>query len=122
MAAWRRKALEIFPELASKIDEDAFSPYALFFMLLPFSEQAHRRGDNDSLRRVYGYAQWCHHQRHGSDLPHAVGVAFSEHLFDWGLREQIAPEAPAYAACAPGVRWLPAGGRGARFTSMAQET
>ena len=81
----------MFPELASEIDTDAFSPYALFFILLPFAHVAHRNGDDDALRRVYGYAQWCHHQRHGSELPNAVAVAFYEHLFDnWGLREQIA--------------------------------
>ena len=69
-----------------------FSPYALFFILLPFAHEAHRNGNDDALRRVYGYAQWCHHQRRGSELPNAVAVAFYEHLFDsWGLREQIAP-------------------------------
>jgi hypothetical protein len=92
MAAWRRKAFELFPELRDDIESDAFSPYALFFMLLPFTRQAHRRGDDDALRRAYGFAQWCHHQRRGSELPNAVAVAFFEHLFDdWSVREDVVP-------------------------------
>lgn len=92
MAVWRRKALEAFPELTEKIDVEAFSPYALFFVLLPFVRDAHRRGDTDAQRRTYAFAQWCHHQRSGSELPNAVGVAFYEHVFDdWSVREQVAP-------------------------------
>jgi hypothetical protein len=90
MAAWRRNALRLFPELHDQIEGgDAFSPYAFFFLLLPFARDAHKRGDQEALRRVYGFAQWCHHQRAGSELPNAVDVAFYEHLFDdWSLREQ----------------------------------
>jgi hypothetical protein len=92
MAAWRRNALTLFPELHDEIEREALSPYALFFMLLPFARDAHKRGDQDALRRTYGFAQWCHHQRRGSELPNAVDVAFYEHLFDdWSLREQIVP-------------------------------
>lgn len=75
-----------------RIDVDAFSPYALFFVLLPFVRDAHRRGDTDAVRRTYAFAQWCHHQRSGSERPNAVAVSFYEHLFDdWSLREQVAP-------------------------------
>lgn len=100
MTAWRRRALELFPELTDDIARDAFSPNALFFELLPFARDAHRQHDDDALHRVYGFAQWCHHQRRGSQLPNAVAVAFYEHLFDdWGLREQTAPWlSPAVAA------------------------
>lgn len=92
VSVWRRKALEAFPELTEKIHEDAFSPYALFFVLLPFVRDAHRCGDTDVVRRTYAFAQWCHHQRRGGELPNAVAVAFYEHLFDdWSLREQVAP-------------------------------
>lgn len=93
MAAWRRHALELFPELREEIEgDDVFSPISLFFELLPFALDAHRRADDEALRRVYGFAQWCHHQRAGSDLPNAVGVAFYEHLFDeWELRDEVAP-------------------------------
>jgi hypothetical protein len=92
VAAWRRNTLSLFPELHDQINTDAFSPYALFFLLLLFSRDAHRRNDEDALRRIYGFAQWCHHQRAGSELPNAVDVTFYEHLFDdWSLRDQIIP-------------------------------
>jgi hypothetical protein len=92
MAVWRRHALRLFPELHDDIERDAATPYGLFFLLLPFVRDAHQRDDEDALRRAYGFAQWCHHQRHGSELPNAVGVAFYEHLFDdWSLRGQVAP-------------------------------
>lgn len=92
VAVWRATALKTFPELTEKIHEDAFSPYALFFALLSFVRDAHRNDDTDAVRRTYAFAQWCHHQRRGSELPNAVAVAFYEHLFDdWSLREQIAP-------------------------------
>lgn len=33
-----------------------------------------------------------HHQRAGSQLPNAVGIAFYEHLFDdWSLRKLVVP-------------------------------
>ena len=44
VSVWRRKALEAFPELTEKIHEDAFSPYALFFVLLPFAAGSSARG------------------------------------------------------------------------------
>ena len=92
VAAWRRYALDIFPEFHEDIGHEARSPYELFFLLLPFARDAHKRGDEDALRRIYGFAQWCHHQRRGSELPNAVAVAFYEHLFDdWSLREQVVP-------------------------------
>jgi hypothetical protein len=91
MSAWRRRALEAFPEAAN--DDDAMrSTFGLFFWLLPAVAEAHRTGDTDFARRAYGYAQWAHHQRAGSNLGNAADVGFYEHLFDdWSLREHIAP-------------------------------
>jgi len=92
MAAWRRIALELFPEADEFTIDDWFSSYALFFWLLPFSRAAHQRDDEDALRRSYGFAQWCWHQRRGSELRNAVAVSFYEHLFDhWKLHEQVVP-------------------------------
>lgn len=92
MAAWRRHALRLFPEIRDELDEDAFSPHALFFILLPFARDAHQRSDEDALERIYAFAQWCHHQRVGSELPNAVAVSFYEHLFDdWSMREDVVP-------------------------------
>jgi hypothetical protein len=92
MAAWRRRALELLPELRKEIETEAFSPHALFFELLPFVRNAHAQDDDDALRRAYSFAQWCHHQRRGSDLPNAVGVSFYEHLFDdWSHHRAVVP-------------------------------
>ena len=92
MAAWRRIALELFPEANKLTTDDWFSSYALFFWLLPFTRAAHERDDEDALRRSYGFAQWCWRQRRGSGLRNAVAVSFYEHLFDhWRLHEQVIP-------------------------------
>jgi hypothetical protein len=79
---WRSRAIESFPELhAELVDPDElFSVYALWFELLPLAEEAHRAGDDDPLKRIYGYASWCFEQ--GGDLRNAVAVSFYEHLLD----------------------------------------
>jgi hypothetical protein len=93
MAAWRRKADALLPELRGEFaDDKPLTPHLAFFAILPFVLDAHARRDDDALRRAYGFAQWCHHQRAGSDLPNAVGVCFYEHLFDdWSLRQEVVP-------------------------------
>jgi hypothetical protein len=91
MSAWRREAADRLPELWR--DEEARqSIYLFFFEVLPLVIGAHRSGDDDVLRRGYGFAQWCFRQ--GGELENAAAVAFYEHLFDsWDLRDDI-------------VRWL----------------
>ena len=42
---------------------------------------AHRDGDDDGLRRIYGYASWAREQP-DEDIQNAAGVSFYEHLFD----------------------------------------
>jgi hypothetical protein len=81
MANWRRKALALFPDLRRDVQRPDFSIYTLFFELLPKSREAHKAGDDESLRRIYGYAEWCFQQR-AKDMWNAAGVAFYEHLFD----------------------------------------
>jgi hypothetical protein len=90
MAAWRRKLDRLLPDLEGEPDPP--TPYGAFFALLDFVRDAHQREDVEALRRAYGFAQWCHHQRAGSDLPDAAAVAFYEHLFDyWSLRHSVIP-------------------------------
>ncbi|MDA0179398.1 hypothetical protein OJ997_03745 [Solirubrobacter phytolaccae] len=91
MASWRRTAAELLPELW--VDEDdRQTPNAFFFAVLPFTRDAHRRGDDDALRRAYAFATWCEAQ--GDELLNAVYVSFYEHLFDaWDVHEDV-------------VRWL----------------
>src|SRR3954466_12688721 len=89
MSAWRREAADRLPELW--YDEEAReSIYLFFFEVLPFVVGAHRSGDEDALRRGYGFAQWCFEQ--GGELENAAAVAFYEHLFDsWDLCSDVLP-------------------------------
>jgi hypothetical protein len=92
MAAWRRKALEAFPELRRELSDaqEIYSAYALWFELLPLVRDAHREENADLLRRIYGFAEWCY--RAGPELRNAVAVSFYEHLLDerW-MRPLVSP-------------------------------
>lgn len=82
MATWRRKVLALFPDLRLDVQRPDFSIYMVFFDLLPRVREAHQDGDIETLRRVYGFAEWCFEQKKAKDLWNAAGVAFYEHLFD----------------------------------------
>jgi hypothetical protein len=79
VAAWRRKALEAFPDLRRELTDkdEIFSIGAPWFELLPMAKHAHEHGDQDLLERIYDLTFWCHRQR---DLENAVAVGFYEHL------------------------------------------
>jgi hypothetical protein len=81
VSAWRRRAIESFPELHSALSdpEEVFSVYALWFELLPMVKEAHRADDGDLLDRIYDYAEWSIQQQ---ELCNAVAVAFYERLLD----------------------------------------
>lgn len=81
MSAWRRRALEAFPDLVTELNGPGFTPYDLFAELLPRVRDAHVAGDEERLRSIYGFAAWCFGQP-GGELRNAAGVAFYEHLFD----------------------------------------
>lgn len=81
MASWRRKALALFPEFRDETQRPDFSVYQVFFRLLPMLREAHDANDEESLRRIYGFAGWCFDQK-AKDLWNSAGVAFYEHLFD----------------------------------------
>jgi hypothetical protein len=81
MSAWRRKAIELFPDLRREIESRELTIYQVFFELLPRCREAHDRGDISELERIYGFADWCASQK-DKDLWNAAGVAFYEHLAD----------------------------------------
>src|SRR5437764_3802833 len=81
MAAWRRRALELFPQLRQPLQRRDYSIYMLYFDLLPMVREAHDADDTALLRQIYGFAAWCLEQK-AKDLSNAAGVAFYEHLFD----------------------------------------
>ena len=91
MAAWRKRAIDLFPEFRQDLAIEVYSLYQLFSDLLPRVEQAHSDGDEELLRRAYGFAAWCASQK-TKDLWNATGVAFYEHLFDRrNQRQKVVP-------------------------------
>jgi len=81
MAKWRRTVLTLFPDMRLEAQRPEFSIYAAFSDLLTRVREAHQDGDLDTLRRIYGFAEWCSEQQ-PKDLWNSAGVAFYEHLFD----------------------------------------
>jgi hypothetical protein len=81
VASWRRKVLALFPELRLDVQRPDFSIYMVFFDLLPRVREAHQDGDTETLRRIYGFAEWCFEQK-AKTLWNAAGVAFYEYLFN----------------------------------------
>ena len=83
MSIWRRTALEAFPELAKELTSDEIdSTYAAWReVLLPLAAEAHGRGDDELLKRIFEYAAWSA-RRPAKHVWNAVGVSFYEHLFD----------------------------------------
>jgi len=81
MAAWRQKASLLFPQLKRDLNDKGFTIYMVFFDLLIMARDAHEAGDDESIRRIYGFGEWCLRQK-AKDLRNAAGVAFYEHLVD----------------------------------------
>jgi hypothetical protein len=81
VANWRRKFLTWFPDLRSEAERPDFTIYSAFFELLPRVREATQNGDIETLRRIYGFAEWCSRQK-AKDLWNGAGVGFYEHLFD----------------------------------------
>lgn len=81
MSTWKRKAIEIFPDLRYEFESPETSIYSVFFELLPRVREAHQRQDNIELQKIYDYAEWCFRQQ-AQELWNAAAVAFYEHLVD----------------------------------------
>jgi hypothetical protein len=90
MSVWRRKAIESFPELRRELNDRDEIPtvYSLWFELLELWRNAHRSGNDETLNRVYGYAEWCYQQR-AEDLWNSTAVCFYEHGLDEGGWETV---------------------------------
>ena len=81
MSTWRRKAIELFPDLRQLFSRPETSPYDVFFELLPRCREAHERNDEAELAKIYGYATWCARQP-AKTLWNPAGVSFYEHIVD----------------------------------------
>ena len=81
MSVWRRKALALFPSLKDELTGDSYTTYSLFMDLRRMVREAHHDNDEEMLRNIYCFAQWCLRQK-SEDMWNAAGVSFYEHLFD----------------------------------------
>ena len=81
MSTWRRKAIELFPDLRDAFQAADTTIYDVFLDLLPRCREAHENEDNEELQKIYGYVAWCAHQNN-KDLWNAAGVGFYEHIID----------------------------------------
>ena len=55
MSAWRHRAIELFPDLREEFEDPEATIYNVFLELLPRVREAHARGDNQEMKRLYGY-------------------------------------------------------------------
>ena len=78
MSGWRRRAIVTFPEFRHRLENPGFTSHDLFAALLALSRRAHLKSDEESLKRIYSFVEWCSDQGH--DLRRAAGVSFYEHL------------------------------------------
>lgn len=92
MSTWRRKVIERWPDLRNDVQESEYSLYYAFAQLL--NEKlgpAHESQNDDELRKIYGFAEWCLRQR-SKTLWNPAAVSFYEDLFRgsrWQHRERI---------------------------------
>lgn len=88
VSVWRRKATELFNIRFGPTQHETI--YDVFRTLLRLVKEAHNRGDEDQLKKIYEYAEWCSNQR-ADDLWNAAGVSFYEHLVDDEVTHQAIP-------------------------------
>jgi hypothetical protein len=81
VSAWRRRALETFPELRAEFEPPNVTLYDVFSRLIQRCRDAHNSGDDKALSRIYGFAEWCARQS-AKELWNPAGVSFYEHLAD----------------------------------------
>jgi hypothetical protein len=86
MSAWRRRAIETFPDLRREFQAPDATIYTVFFELLARHQNDTGIADEE-LGRIYGFAEWCF--REGGELGNAAAVAFYECC---GEREHVRDE------------------------------
>jgi hypothetical protein len=85
VSAWRRRALEEFPE-RQDIVLRASGIYVLFADLFGELRAAYAKQppDRDLIDRVYRFAEWCFAPKQNPNLRNAAAVSFYEHVPDFG--------------------------------------
>jgi hypothetical protein len=57
MSTWRRKALELFPDLRNSLESPETTVMLFFFELGSEAERAHRAEDDARLQSIYSFAE-----------------------------------------------------------------
>ena len=91
MSAWRRRALEAFPDHGTEIRAPQLTLHQLFFEMGQWCRDAHAAGDRELLSRIYSYAEWCFRLPDRS-AANAAAVSFYEHLGDSRATLSAMPE------------------------------
>ena|SRR5208282_5606122 len=94
MELWRVKLTEIFPELRAEWEDSEETIYMAFMELNARCQDAHDRGDQELLSKIYDFAAWCSRQA-DKDIWNAAGVSFYEHIVDHPIALKEIP------------RWIP---------------
>jgi hypothetical protein len=81
MSTWRKKAIEIAPELRKKFEDPDLELFSVFSELLTILENSFKNKDIEKVEQIFNYAEWCFRQKE-EKLWNAVGVSFYEHLGD----------------------------------------
>src|SRR5215217_5955871 len=83
MTRWRKEAFDRLPELRRKLQEEK-SAYGFFHEVVNALESAHLRREDDMIRRIYAYANWCLQAPRGKDssddMLTIMAVSFFESL------------------------------------------
>lgn len=88
MSEWRRKAIELLPELEKTVAA-AGSPMALWIDLHLAFARGHEQKNTALLQQILKYARWCW-AAESDDTVTAVHCAFFEHLPEYpGMRRDI---------------------------------
>jgi len=83
MEAWHERALKLFPEHQWAYDFPDATVSQVLFVLHDSVAAAHEANDVDQLKKIYGFAEWCHSQKSSDpDTWMAAYMAFYEHLVE----------------------------------------
>jgi len=86
VSTWKRIAVQLFPEHHSGFDsfqKPHMTIYQIFFQLRKDAEEYIRTGNQEGLRRIFTFVEWCFEQRNrNSNVWNAAATAFLEHLAD----------------------------------------
>ena len=97
MEAWRRLAIELFPEYAGKyLNTDSI--YSVLSDLEDMVDEAHQQNNENDLVRIYKFTEWCYSQKDNDpDIWEAASITFYQHLLDndltlWAIPYWVKPD------------------------------